>query len=103
MSAQGLLLDIMIMLGGAVAFAVPMAAAIIWLCSWRFPLLTALRPRDDFGGGRVMNMSASWPSKCRPRGRACAGGRREERNLADHRRIRDRVRAIGRNNAHGAV
>ena len=33
MSAQGLLLDIMIMLGGAVAFAVPMAAAIIWLCS----------------------------------------------------------------------
>jgi hypothetical protein len=23
--------------------------------------------------------------------------------LADHRRIRDRVRAIGRNNAHGAV
>jgi hypothetical protein len=33
MSAQGLLLDIMIMLGGAVAVGLPMAAAIIWLFS----------------------------------------------------------------------
>jgi hypothetical protein len=33
MSAQGLLLEIMIMLGGAVAVGLPMAAAIIWLCS----------------------------------------------------------------------
>jgi hypothetical protein len=33
MSAQGLLLDMMIMLGGTVAFALPMAVAIIWLCS----------------------------------------------------------------------
>jgi hypothetical protein len=33
MSAQGLLLDIMMMLGGAVGVGLPMAAAIIWLCS----------------------------------------------------------------------
>jgi hypothetical protein len=33
MSAQGLLRDIMIMLGGAVAVGLPMAVAIIWICS----------------------------------------------------------------------
>jgi hypothetical protein len=33
MSAQGLLLDIVMMLGGAVAVGLPMAVAIIWICS----------------------------------------------------------------------
>jgi hypothetical protein len=33
MSAQGLLKDIMIMLGGAFVVGFPMAVAIIWLCS----------------------------------------------------------------------
>jgi hypothetical protein len=33
MSAQGLLLDIMMMLGGAVGVGLQMAVVIIWLCS----------------------------------------------------------------------
>jgi hypothetical protein len=33
MSAQGLLLDIMMMLGGAVGVGLPMAVVIIWLFS----------------------------------------------------------------------
>jgi hypothetical protein len=33
MSAQGLLRDIMITLGGAVAVGLPMTVAIIWICS----------------------------------------------------------------------
>jgi hypothetical protein len=33
MSAQGLLRDIVIMLGGAVCVGLPMALVIIWVCS----------------------------------------------------------------------
>jgi hypothetical protein len=33
MSAQGLLRNIMITLGGAVAVGLPMAVVIIWICS----------------------------------------------------------------------
>jgi hypothetical protein len=33
MSAQGLLRDIVIMLGGAVRVGLPMALVIIWVCS----------------------------------------------------------------------
>jgi hypothetical protein len=37
MSAQGLLRDIVIMVGGAVCLGLPMALVIIWVCSWREP------------------------------------------------------------------
>jgi len=39
MSAHSLLRDIMMMLGGAVCVGLPMAVAIIWLCSWLPPSL----------------------------------------------------------------
>jgi hypothetical protein len=43
MSAHSLLRDIMMMLGGAVCVGLPMAVAIIWLCSWLPPTEAAFR------------------------------------------------------------
>jgi len=70
-----LLLDLVVMLGGAVGVGLPMALAIIWVCSWPFPPLTPFEPADNAivdgnnsaGQVRVSGLATENPSSVRVR------------------------------------